>query len=611
MTQNYIKYNSYRKKEFATKTTIGCREGKPFIKKEALFHEAEAFIDRFINQCELLRRHYHEIQICDAYPQNGSVEFSYIKGPTFQDMLMEIVSQRKRKKFVDLLYSYKDILLDNGRIKTKKITHIDERMKEVFGSFDIAQYGFDSIELSNIDLSFENLYFCDNKWVMVDYEWVFSFPLPIKYIIYRNVGIYYAKHEVELKNANFMSLQEVFKLFDISKNDTKIFAAMECHFQKYVHGSSVEIYDGYLKNNQTLARLEQAASWAREMTDCSKLYWQEKGEYSEKNSVSIKADPDRVLRPKGISEKISFIVDCKIVELEEFRVDISQYPCAFKLINICITNEYGEEICRLEPKLLNANLIHSEYYIFLHDDTQIIFDPVSLCHKNFDDKIELIIEILFIKEEEIVAHCLEYRQQMIEQNLIKIERMSEELSVLGTDKQELISKIKDYSLQIDEFKINVANDRKKIANYEEKILKYQTEMNDLKEKLESALTSNSTNEGIINDLKIEMDDLKEKLESALTSNSTNEGIIYDLNNKMAECVQNNEEQKRSAEEHLRKYEKQISEYDEEIRSQKEKISELSVYHRSEICELRSELDSIYNSRSWRLVSFIRKLLNRR
>ena len=41
----------------------------------------------------------------------------------------------------------------------------------------------------NIDMSFDNIITdqTDNKYKIIDYEWVFPFPIPVKFVIYRAV----------------------------------------------------------------------------------------------------------------------------------------------------------------------------------------------------------------------------------------------------------------------------------------------------------------------------------------------------------------------------------------------------------------------------------------
>ena len=84
---------------------------------------------------------------------------------------------------------------------------------------------------ANVDGLFENLMISEGQVYGIDYEWVFDFPIPAKFLHYRNLLYFYRRYERMLSAGQ----EELFGHFGISKEEQAVFASMEEHFQSYVH----------------------------------------------------------------------------------------------------------------------------------------------------------------------------------------------------------------------------------------------------------------------------------------------------------------------------------------------------------------------------------------
>lgn len=126
-----------------------------------------------------------------------------------------------------------------------------------------------SYKVSNIDGLFENLMITekdgDEKLYCLDYEWVFDFPVPARFVQYRNLAYFYYKYQGLM---SYAGLEEFLQEFGIGSEMASVYASMEDAFQSYVHGDAVQ---GYLVNYQqkvtTLSELketDQALSQAKD-----------------------------------------------------------------------------------------------------------------------------------------------------------------------------------------------------------------------------------------------------------------------------------------------------------------------------------------------------------
>ena len=116
-----------------------------------------------------------------------------------------------------------------------------------------------SYKVSNIDGLFENLMITqkdgDEKLYCLDYEWVFDFPVPARFVQYRNLAYFYYKYQGLM---SYAGLEEFLQEFGIGSEMAFVYASMEDAFQSYVHGDAVQ---GYLVNYQqkvtTLSELKE------------------------------------------------------------------------------------------------------------------------------------------------------------------------------------------------------------------------------------------------------------------------------------------------------------------------------------------------------------------
>jgi hypothetical protein len=97
---------------------------------------------------------------------------------------------------------------------------ICEEFRNIFG--EISYRGV-AMKYANIDAIFDNIITDNDAWYMFDYEWVFSFPVPLNYPIYRGIEVFLRKYRQYISSD---LVEKIWDISEISSEDTKTFQKM-------------------------------------------------------------------------------------------------------------------------------------------------------------------------------------------------------------------------------------------------------------------------------------------------------------------------------------------------------------------------------------------------
>ena len=121
-----------------------------------------------------------------------------------------------------------------------KIFEATPEFETVFGK--VPMIDDKAAAVSNVDGLFENLMVPENENCIygIDYEWVFDFPIPEKFLKYRDLLYFYRRYERVLN----VKEEDLYAHFGITGGELQIFDGMEKAFQSYVHDAGSF---GYMK----------------------------------------------------------------------------------------------------------------------------------------------------------------------------------------------------------------------------------------------------------------------------------------------------------------------------------------------------------------------------
>lgn len=258
----YVKYNKTRREEFRLSTTIYEENGKYVVEKKSLNPKSDTHIYEFASNYEKLEPIYKSMILLKPDIMEKRVLFEYIEGNTIDELLKPYFTDMN-----ELAANIKELLDKVFVFDPKYIVdfEVTQEFTRIFGRLD---YIGSALSICNIDTVFDNIMISDHKYYCLDYEWVFHFPVPIQYIIYRSLFFFYNKYRPYLES--IISQGDFINKFDINEELQSKFWNMENEFQQYVQGENrCYIYTtNYMKKMKPLQVLlnienENSILWER------------------------------------------------------------------------------------------------------------------------------------------------------------------------------------------------------------------------------------------------------------------------------------------------------------------------------------------------------------
>ncbi|MDD7738992.1 MAG: hypothetical protein SOT28_12630 [Fusicatenibacter sp.] len=298
----YTKFSRERREQFQIMTRITEENGVRRVWKLPLRESGRTHLMNLYENYARLQNMYQDprIEICPCSltktEQEIKLEFPYIEGESLEE---RISHHGKENRFQEMKRDYQllfDIISSVGEQET---FHATDEFYQVFGTPHLPE-GLKAAKCSNIDMIPGNLLMDGQKIWVVDYEWVFPFPVPLNFIYARSVFLQEAACALEEEER-----RELYSIAGIRPEEVLIYYHMEVCFQNYAAGNG----ENKLNNIQEKLHrrsypislwekekifypllLEQTAPVKRE------LYYADSAEQEMHTSIDIEqADPDGML----------------------------------------------------------------------------------------------------------------------------------------------------------------------------------------------------------------------------------------------------------------------------------------------------------------------------
>ncbi len=232
-TISFVKFSNDRGAAHNIRTYITTSANQTkHLRKTADTQAAKSHIQRLVQTAQKLTKLYEGsgflVNACKAY--EGGVELEFLHGHTMEEELDRWI---ERGEYDLAAEKFLAVLKEIASVSGKETFYMTEEFRNVFGDVTLPQ-GLLAAPVSDIDLIMPNvLVLKDNQKTIIDYEWTFYFPVPVNFMLYRNIR-YYADTTAARRVLDPAALYE--KL-GISKEELEAYASMEESFQQYVLGS--------------------------------------------------------------------------------------------------------------------------------------------------------------------------------------------------------------------------------------------------------------------------------------------------------------------------------------------------------------------------------------
>ena len=239
---SYVKFSENRSHEFSIYTEITKEADRCRVRKYASDDVAKPHIAKLKQLEEGLKETYAEgglsVASCHVAEDASWVEFEFIDGDSCADELYgfwreRIAFNEKLDEFVGLITSgsQQDFVFTDefDRVFMSKLNECDIGRADAENLLQNAK----SLDVTDIDLIPDNVITNQSGSYIIDYEWSFDFPVPVKFVVYRVIR--YLK----------VSADYLYKRYNISEKELELFDAMEKSFQHYIEGDEIPLRELY------------------------------------------------------------------------------------------------------------------------------------------------------------------------------------------------------------------------------------------------------------------------------------------------------------------------------------------------------------------------------
>lgn len=197
----FAKMNNERLPEYRliTKICIDDDNNKVAV-KEPVTEVAHKHIKNIFNNYNKLKEGYN-LNLVKPTMEGHKLFFEMAEGESFEYYLLEAINHGDKEKLELLFKQYIEFVDEMVEERDVMFTPTQE-FKDIFGDWNIDKPQ-DIINIPNLDLLFSNIFVNDGKFKLIDYEWVFDFPIPKSFIIWRALHIFSAFHGKNIFQQNF------------------------------------------------------------------------------------------------------------------------------------------------------------------------------------------------------------------------------------------------------------------------------------------------------------------------------------------------------------------------------------------------------------------------
>lgn len=342
MKKIFSKITSNRKTEFQIETSINLHQGKKIVVKRAL---NESAIKHMNNVYDYYEKNIACGLLCKSKKiADGVLEFNYINGDTLSEKLLEALQKNSIEQLYKIVEEYKSVIVT--------MLGSDQPYDELITT---------KVNDANVDLTFDNIIIYDEKYTIIDYEWILD-DVDVAFIVFRAVFAIVIKYGSAIEK--FMKTDDFYKMFLIDVEKIDDYMKKNLKFNEYVYGAK-ESYDNllkkYEKNQVDINRNTQG------IDTYAQIYVKKTNEYSEADSVKFYELND--------SFKVRYQVEITD-NVHEIRIDPLNRPCICSKLNIFGLHEKEKVI--IDDFRHNAYDLMNGKYLFYVDDPQIIIDKTNL-----------------------------------------------------------------------------------------------------------------------------------------------------------------------------------------------------------------------------------------
>ncbi len=184
LQKSMLRSNSDRRREFQTHTEIIDAGGKKVIRKFASNPQAAEFL-KLISEREQKSASFLKVQfevLCGSLNENY-IEYEFLPFTPLKEAIRQKMSEGDIQEAGNLFDEY----LSKVTSLEKLTINPEEFLKTLVNEKNGSGQSFECLKMGLVDLMPRNILVNGDRWIVIDNEWSFDFPVPVEFILFRSV----------------------------------------------------------------------------------------------------------------------------------------------------------------------------------------------------------------------------------------------------------------------------------------------------------------------------------------------------------------------------------------------------------------------------------------
>lgn len=258
---SYVKFNSLRAPEFRLYTLIGQDGQTKYVEKRAMDPRAIPHLLSIEEKYNCISESFNMLSLVPYEKTEKGIKFEYVEGRPF----LGEVDYTKLDSAVGKIEACMNTIFSTELENIRPFEITDEYRKIFAETCPLSLLGQDGLVVSNPDSIFDNFILGDQIYCL-DYEWMFSFLVPLKYLKYRTLHYLYRRDVLKLMDLKIQE-RDFLRHFGYTEDEIADCESMELSYQQYVHGKDLRY--AYLAHYKWRAWTK--AEWKKEKSLSAKI----------------------------------------------------------------------------------------------------------------------------------------------------------------------------------------------------------------------------------------------------------------------------------------------------------------------------------------------------
>lgn len=240
---NYSRYPKFR-----VGTIIYQENNKKLVRKQAFENDATDHLQNIYKAYNLLKNSSIDIYLPNLIRKDKYyLDFEYFPYPSLEKLIEESIIKQTFSNVEKYVRNYLKFI-DKFEIEIKN-PYSEKKFEQIFDKEKryYSKNKEEVIKLGVLDLNFDNVLLNEENFYFIDFEWVFDFPIPKNYIVFRAIFYLSSKLQSLIKTfcspkfpcleilENFLIPLTLWNKLNFSSKEIERFLYYEINFQNIVN----------------------------------------------------------------------------------------------------------------------------------------------------------------------------------------------------------------------------------------------------------------------------------------------------------------------------------------------------------------------------------------